>query len=100
MHFSLFYLGILLAAAFVVSALSFGRDPSSWSFVQMMGAGSLNVAFLAHTAEFFDWLPGMRWHQSGSPGQLIWLISSIGALALPVGGFFRWKARRRPPPEG
>ena len=89
-------IGVVVAVAFTVSAISWGKERSTWSFFQLLGAGFWIVVVFAHIAETFHLLPEMGWGLPNSTGHYLDLISALAGLILfPAGYFARRLTKRR-----
>jgi uncharacterized membrane protein len=79
-------IGVLVAAAFVASAIAVARERTWWSFLQLLGACLLTAVVLAHVAETFELFPSMGWGRSDTMGHYIDLVSALsGSILLPTG---------------
>lgn len=68
------------------SVVLFVTGKTVWSFLQVLGAGSLVVVALTHVFEALYLFPWMHWGLEGSPGHYLDLLSVVVGLTLfPVG---------------
>lgn len=96
MKVSLLAIGIPVCTALFVTVIGFAKEKSVWRFLQLIGAVSLLMVVLAHIAEAYHIIPGMRWGESDSPGHYLDLFSAIlGLTLLPLGYLFHVLSRRR-----
>lgn len=59
---------------------------STWSLLQVIGAGGFVIVALTHVAEAQHALPWMRWGRPDSPGHYLDLVSAVmGVTLFPVG---------------
>lgn len=73
-------------ALLAVSALSYLRNKTLPSFLQLIGTSFLFVVVLAHLCEAFSVLPSMGWGQEGSPGHYLDLSSAVlGVVFFVIG---------------
>ena len=95
--------GVLIAAAFVASALAVARERTWWSRMQLLGACLLALVVLTHVAETFGLFPSMGWGRRDTIGHYIDLVSSLGgSILLPtgyIGRRVRVKRSLRDPPR-
>jgi hypothetical protein len=83
--------GTLLTGSVVV----FFKEKTTWSLLEMVGAGCLMLVVLAHIAEALDLFPSMGFGLEHSIGHFIDLWSAIFGLALfPVGYSFHALAKQ------
>ena len=79
-------IGVLVAAAFVASAIAVGRERTWWSLLQLLGACLLALVVLAHVAEAFGLFPSLGWGRRDTMGHYIDLVSALGgSILLPTG---------------
>ena len=79
-------IGVLVAAAFVASAIAVARERTLWSLLQLLGASLLALVVLAHVAEAFGLFPSMGWGRRDTVGHYIDLVSALSAsILLPIG---------------
>jgi hypothetical protein len=77
-------IGVLVAAAFVASAIAVARE-RTW-LLQLLGACLLALVVLAHVAEAFGLFPSMGWGRRDTMGHYIDLVSALGgSILLPTG---------------
>jgi len=71
------------------SVVLFFRGKTVWSFLQLLGAGSLVVVVLTHIAEALHLFPSMNWGVEYTAGHYLDLWSAVLGLTLfPVGYLF------------
>ena len=95
-------IGVLIAAAFVASAIAVARERTWWSLLQLLGACLLALVILAHVAETFGLFPSMGWGRRDTMGHYIDLVSALGgSVLLPAGYIGRVRVKRslRGPPR-
>ena len=96
-------IGVLIAAAFVASAIAVARERTWWSLLQLLGACLLALVILAHVAETFGLFPSMGWGRRDTMGHYIDLVSALGgSILLPtgyIGRRVRVKRSLRGPPR-
>jgi len=96
MRSALLFIGVPVCAAFGASAISFAKEKTASSLLQLLGATFLIVVVLTHVAETFHVFPGIGWGLPTSVGHYIDLISAItGLILLPAGYVSRRLAKRR-----
>src|SRR5260221_4210581 len=96
MNSALVLIGVPICAAFGASAISFAKERSAWSLVQLLGAAFLFVVVFTHLAEAFHLFPWMGWGLPDSVGHDADLISAVAGLILfPTGYLSRRLAKRR-----
>jgi hypothetical protein len=79
------------------AALTFFRERSTWSFLQLVGAGGLVVVVFAHVCEALQLFRWMGWGLEDSPGHYIDLSGALlGATLFPVGYFLDALGKRCP----
>jgi len=93
---TLVVIGVPVCAAFVASIMLFAKEKTTWSFLQLFGAGCLVVVVATHIAEAFHLFPRMNWGLPNSAGHYVDLISAVSGLILfPLGYISRTLAKRR-----
>ena len=81
---------VLLAGA----AVLFARKKSTYSFLQLLGAGCLVIVVLAHVCEALHLLPWMQWGMEHSVGHYIDLSSAVLGFTLFPVGYFSYALRK------
>jgi formate hydrogenlyase subunit 3/multisubunit Na+/H+ antiporter MnhD subunit len=82
--------------ALLISVVSFSRNRTIASSLQLFGAACLMLVVVAHVCEALGLFPSMRWGQEHSPGHYLDLLSAIlGVTLFPVGLFIYVLQRRR-----
>ncbi len=80
---------VLAAVMFSGSVVSFCKDKTVWSFLQIVGAGCLVVVGLCHVCETLHLFPSMHWGLKHSVGHYLDFWSCVlGLTLLPVGYLF------------
>src|SRR5260221_415366 len=82
MNSALVLIGVPICAAFGASAISFAKERSAWSLLQLLGAAFLFVVVFTHLAEAFHLFPWMGWGLPDSVGHDADLISAVAGLIL------------------
>jgi hypothetical protein len=68
------------------SVVLFRRGKTLWSFLQLLGAGCLEIVVLAHFSEALNLFPWMHWGLEHSAGHYLDLSSAVLGLTLfPTG---------------
>jgi hypothetical protein len=77
------------------SAVLFVRERSGYSFLQLLGAGSVIVVVLTHLFEALQLFPWMGWGLENSPGHYLDLCSAVLGLTLFPVGYLLHALRKR-----
>lgn len=67
----------LVSLLFAWSAVSFYREKTKWSFLQLLGAGFLGVVVITHICEALQLFPEMQWGRPDSVGHYLDFSSAI-----------------------
>ena len=94
-EFRLGLFGMLVCAAVGASAVSFSREKTVWSFLQLLGAAFLFVVGFSHLAEAFHLFPWMGWGLPDSAGHYVDLISAVAGLILFPAGYLSRRLTKR-----
>ncbi len=94
-EFRLGLFGMLVCAAVGASAVSFSREKTVWSFLQLLGAAFLFVVVFTHLAEAFHLFPWMGWGLPDSAGHYVDLISAVAGLILFPAGYLSRRLTKR-----
>jgi hypothetical protein len=95
MKFTLIVIGVPVCAAFVASAISFAKEKTAPSFVQLLGAGFLIVVVFTHIAERLHLFPWMGWGLPNSVGHYVDLVSVVAGLILFPAGYLSRRLNTR-----
>jgi hypothetical protein len=86
---------VLASLIFSGAVISFRRDKTVWSFVQLVGAGCFVIVGLCHVCEALHLFPWMRWGLKHSAGHYLDFWSCVLGLTLfPAGYFFHVPTKR------
>jgi len=86
---------VLAAVMFSGSVVSFCKDKTVWSFLQIVGAGCLVVVGLCHVCETLHLFPSMHWGLKHSVGHYLDCLRCVlGLTLLPVGYLFHALMKR------
>ena len=92
---ALVLIGVPICAAFGASAISFAKERTAWSLLQLLGAAFLLVVAFTHLAEAFHLFASMGWGLPDSAGHYVDLVSAAAGLILfATGWLFRRLAKR------
>jgi Ca2+/Na+ antiporter len=70
------------------SAISFSKEKTKWTFLQVLGTGFLVMVTLTHICEALNLFPFMRWGHPDSIGHYVDLSSAVlGVTLFPIGFF-------------
>ncbi len=94
-EFRLGLFGMLVCAAVGASAVSFSREKTVWSFLQLVGSAFLFVVVSTHFAEVFHLFPSMGWGLPNSVGHYVDLISAAAGLILFPTGYLSRRLTKR-----
>jgi hypothetical protein len=78
---------VLAALMFSGSVVSFCRDKTVWSLLQIVGAGCLLVVGLCHVCETLHLFPSMHWGLKRSVGHYLDFWSATLGLTLFTAGY-------------
>jgi hypothetical protein len=99
MHTTLLKALVMLVPAcmlFSGSALIFSRGKTVWSFIQVVGAGSLVVVVITHVCEALRLFPWMHWGLEHSAGHYLDLYSAVLGVTLFPAGYLLHALTERP----
>ena len=99
MKAALVAIGIPVFALLCGSVLSFAKEKSIWSFLQVVGAGCLVIVVLTHICEALGLFAWMHWGLKSSAGHYLDFWSAALGLTLFSGGYLfhslkHWHAQR------
>ena len=86
---------VLILALFSWSAVSFARQRTVLSYLQLLGAGCLIVVVVTHIFEALHVFPIMQWGSPHSVGHYLDLTSAILGLTLFSVGFLVQMLKKR-----
>ena len=87
MKAALVVIGIPVFALLSGSVLSFAKEKSIWSFLQVVGAGCLVIVVLTYMCEALGVLPWMHWGVKSSGGHYLDFWSAAVGLTLFSRGY-------------
>jgi hypothetical protein len=77
------------------SIVSFSREKTLWTLLQLLGTGCLVLVALTHVCEVINLFPRMRWgHEHSAAHYLDFWSVVVGLTLFPVGYLFAALARR------